>query len=116
MADSEFRSHLWIPEGEVENIPKTLRGRGNDYGVSFEEHGSKLSQGLVDILDLYKRIETSDSLSEEDMIAFTVILQEKEDFKDQKDFIEEEGMKINGVKDKTHAVVTEAAGQPSGAA
>lgn len=106
MAESKFRSHLWIPEGEVENIPKKLQGRENDYGLSFEEHGSKLSQGLVDILNLYKRIENSDSLSDEDMIAFTVILQEKEDFKDQKDFIEEEGMKINGVKDKTHAIVT----------
>ena len=77
MAESKFRSHLWIPEGEVENIPKKLQGRENDYGLSFEEHGSKLSQGLVDILNLYKRIENSDSLSDEDMIAFTVILQEK---------------------------------------
>ncbi len=106
MADNEYRPHLWIPEGEVDSISKKPTGRSNKYDLSYTDHGNKLSQGLKDIIDLFQRIQASDSLSQEDLIAFKVVLQDKEDFASQKDFIEEEGMRINGVKDKNHAVVT----------
>ena len=45
-------------------------------------------------------------LSEEELVTFKVVLQEGEDIASRKKLLEDEGMKINAVKDHNHAVVT----------
>lgn len=104
MADK--KNHLWIPAQEVTDVPKSPTGRNKDYGVTPSEHGQKLSQGLQEILKIFERFKASDSLSEEDLVTFKVVLQDGEDFASRRQLIEDEGMKINAVKDKNHAVVT----------
>lgn len=103
---SDKKNHLWIPEQEVIEVPKTPTARNKDYGVTPSQHGQKLSQGLQEILNIFERFKASDSLSEEDLVTFKVILQDGEDFASRRKLIEDEGMKINAVKDKNHAVVT----------
>jgi len=104
MADNKF--HLWIPEQEIDAVEKVPTGRSNQYGLEHTDHGEKLSQGLQDIVDFFQHIQTSDTLEEKDLVTFKVILQEKEDFASQKDFIENEGLTINAVKDSRHAIVS----------
>lgn len=106
MMAEAIRYHLWIPEHEVESVEKTPTGRSNQYGLEHADHGQKLSQGLQDILDFFQRLQSSDSLDEQDMITFKIILQDREDFAAQKDFIEGEGLRINAVKDGRHAIVS----------
>ena len=105
MADGA-RFHLWIPEQEIDNVDKTPTGRSNQYDLQYGDHGQKLSQGLQSVVDFFQKLKSSDSLDEQDLITFKVILQEKEDFASQKDFIESEGLTINAVKDSTHAIVS----------
>lgn len=104
MADK--KNHLWIPEQEITDVSKAPTGRDKNYNVTPSEHGMKLSQGLQEILNIFERFKASDSLSEDDIVSFKVILQEGEDFASRRGFIEDEGMKINAVKDKNHAIVT----------
>ena len=106
MMAEAIRYHLWIPEDEVESVEKTPTGRSNQYGLEHADHGQKLSQGLQDVLDFFQRLQSSDSLDEQDMITFKIILQDREDFSAQKDFIEGEGLRINAVKDGRHAIVS----------
>lgn len=103
---SDKKNHLWIPAQEVTDVPKSPTARNKDYGVTPSEHGQKLSQGLQEILKIFERFKASDSLSEEDLVTFKVILQAGEDFASRRKLIEYEGMKINAVKDRNHAVVT----------
>jgi len=103
---SDRKNHLWIPAEEVTDIPKTPTGRNKDYGVVPGVHGHKLSQGLQEILEIFERFKTSDSLSEEELVTFKVVLQDGEDIASRKKLLEDEGMKINVVKDRNHAVVT----------
>lgn len=103
---STIRDHLWIPENEIDNVEKKPTGRSNQYELEHDDHGQKLSQGLQDIVDFFQHLQSSDSLDERDLITFKVILQDKEDFASQKDFIENEGLTINAVKDGTHAIVS----------
>ena len=58
------------------------------------------------MVDFFQKLKSSDSLDEQDLITFKMILQEKEDFASQKDFIESKGLTINVVKDSTHAIVS----------
>ena len=106
MADMVNRFHLWIPETEIDNVDKSPTGRSNQYDLQYSEHGKKLSQGLQNVVDFFQRLQSSDSLDEQDLITFKIILQDKEDFASQKDFIENEGLTINAVKDSTHAIVS----------
>lgn len=106
MADNEQKLHLWIPEQEITDVDKKPTGRGNDYGVDHTVHGKGLSEGLQSILEMFQHLQAGDSLSGEDLITFQVILQEKEDFANTKKFIEDEGLKINAVRDKRHAIVS----------
>ena len=103
---AETRYHLWIPEDEIDSVEKTPTGRSNQYDLVHTEHGQKLSQGLQSIVDFFQRLQSSDSLDEQDLVTFKVILQDKEDFAAQKDFIENEGLTINAVKDGRHAIVS----------
>ena len=105
MADGN-KLHLWIPENEIQDVDKKPTGRGNDYGVDHTVHGSGLSEGLKNIKSMFDQLQASDSLRDEDIVAFQVILQEKEDFANTKKFIEDEGLKINAVRDKRRAIVS----------
>ena len=104
--DKTPKVHLWIPESEIQDVPKTPTSRSHDYGVSHLSHGGKLSQGLQDIIDIFDKVQAGSSLQDEDLITFKIILQENEDIAAQKQFIEDEGLKINAVKDRRRAVVS----------
>lgn len=106
MGDEKNKLHLWIPEQEITDIDKKPTGRGNDYGVDYAVHGKGLSDGLKNVLDIFQKLKAGDSLCDEDIITFQVILQEKEDIANTKKFIEDEGLKINAVRDKRHAIVS----------
>ena len=103
---AELKNHLWIPDGEIDNVEKKPTGRSNQYGLEHTDHGQKLSQGLQNIVDFFQHLQSSDSLDEQDLVTFKIILQDKEDFAAQKDFIENEGLTINAVKDGRHAIVS----------
>ena len=45
-----IKPHLWIPEQEINNIPKTPTSRDHQYDLSYAIHGQTLSQGLLDII------------------------------------------------------------------
>lgn len=104
--NNDKKPHLWIPAQEVDDFSKKPTGRGNDYGLKHEEHGAKLSKGLQDVATFFKNRRSGDSFEEQDLFAFKVTLQEKEDIANQKAFIESEGLTINAVKDKRHAIVS----------
>ena len=104
--DKNTKLHLWIPESEVQDVTKTPTSRAHDYGVSHVSHGGKLSQGLQNIIDIFDKVQAGSSLQDEDLITFKIILQENEDMSAQKQFIEDEGLRINAVKDKRRAVVS----------
>lgn len=106
MPDSAKHPHLWIPEEEITDVSKKPQGRSNKYDVSYSEHGQVLSQGLQDVLAFFAKLQKSETVSKEDFLTFKVILQDQEDLADQRKFLEDEGMKINAVKDHNHAVVT----------
>ena len=103
---TDKKNHLWIPEQEIKHIDKTPTGRGNDYPVQPREHGEKLSRGLRDIMKFFQHIQSPGPLDEKDLIAFQVLLQDKEDFSVQRKLIESEGLTINAVRNRHQAVVS----------
>jgi hypothetical protein len=104
--NDEQKRHLWIPSEEIKDIIKKPTGRNKEYGLDYAEHGNKLSQGLQEIFDVFQRLRAGDSLSDEDIMTFKVVLQDGEDFSNRKKLMEDEGLKINAVRDKNHAVVS----------
>jgi len=108
MVSNDTRKHLWIPNEEVVTIENKPTGRGKNRGVNFSEHGSKLSTGLQNIVTAYSKLQSGDSLSDEDVMVFKLILPDGEKLSnsERRKFIEAEGMIINAVKDARHAVVT----------
>ncbi|WP_425805186.1 S8 family peptidase [Desulfitobacterium sp. Sab5] len=106
MSNEDQKQHLWIPFEEVEEVPKKPMNIPEDRGLDHTEHGSKLSQGLMEIMSAYDKLKSGDSLSEEDIMVFKLVLPEGETVAGQQKFIENEGMKINAVKDSRHAIVT----------
>ena len=68
------RYHLWITEDEIDSVEKTPTGRSNQYDLVHTEHGQKLSQGLQSIVDFFQRLQSSDSLDEQDLVTFKIIL------------------------------------------
>ena len=101
----EYLPHLWIPDEEVEELDKTQRGFSEDRGLDFSEHGEVLSTGLRNIMQAYDHL-ASNSLSDEDIVIFKLVLPEGEDIYAKREIAEKEGLKINAVKDKRHAVVS----------
>lgn len=97
MSDIEYLPHLWIPDEEVEPIEKTPRGFSEDRGLDFGVHGATLSSGLQSVMEAYSHLE-SDSLSDEDIVIFKMVLPEGEDIYAKRDIAEKEGLKINAVK------------------
>lgn len=97
--------HFWIPDEEVEQLDKKPMKIAEDRGLDHSEHGTSLSNGLRSIMSAYADLE-SNSLSDEDIVIFKMILPAGEDIYGQKDFVAREGMKINAVKDKHKAIVS----------
>lgn len=106
MSNEDKKQHLWIPSEEVEQVTKKPMKITEDKGLDHTEHGTRLSQGLMDIMSAYDKLKSGDSLSEEDIMVFKLVLPEGETVAGQQKFIEDEGMKINAVKDSRHAIVT----------
>lgn len=105
--DNELRPHLTIPmESEVEDFDNAPRGFSEDRDIDRFDHGSKLSSGLQDIVSAYTKIQSGDSLSDEDIRIFEIVLPEGQKLKDQREFLEKEGMTINMVRDERRAVVS----------
>lgn len=107
MAD-DFRPHLLITEDDVEAIENIKQARSKDLGLDRMEHGTKLSAGLQEIVSAYTRVQGTDSLRDEDIRLFEVVLQEGEKFSNKtlREFLEQEGMTIAKVKDSRHAIVS----------
>ena len=103
MADVLY--HLWIPDEEVETRDKRLMNPTPDPGLDFGVHGATLSAGLQNIVRAYENLE-SDSLSDEDLVIFKMIVPENSDIYSQRDNLEKEGLKINAVKNKRQAIVS----------
>lgn len=106
MVNKDLKPHLWIPTEEVQDIENKPTGRSEDRGVDHVEHGSKLSAGLQNIISAYAKLETGDSLSDEDIRVFKLILPDGEKIANRLKFIQAEGMTINIVKDDRHAIVS----------
>jgi len=102
---SDQLQNLWIPDEEVEQLDKKLRGFSEDRGLDHSAHGATLSTGLKNIVTAYSHLE-NDSLSDEDIMIFKMVLPEDEDVFSKRDIAEKEGLKINAVKDKHNAVVS----------
>ena len=103
----DFRPHLLIPEPEVDYIdPHPVLGPKKQ-DVDHYEHGSVLSNGLQDIVSAYTKIQSADSLRDEDIRIFEILLPEGEKFSNKtlRDFLEAEGMCIASVHDEHRATV-----------
>lgn len=70
--------HLMIPDEEVETRDKKLMNITPDPGLDFAKHGATLSTGLQNIVKAYENLK-SDSLSEEDLVIFKMIVPETSD-------------------------------------
>ena len=107
MAD-DFRPHLLITEDDVEAIENKKQARSRDLGLDRLKHGTKLSTGLQEIVSAYTRVQGTDSLRDEDIRLFEVVLQEGEKFSNKtlREFLEQEGMTLTKVKDSRHAIVS----------
>jgi len=107
MAD-DFRPHLLITEHDVEPHENIKQARSKDLGLDRMEHGTKLSSGLQEIVSAYTRVQETDSLRDEDIRMFEVVLQEGEKFSNKtlREFLEQEGMTIASVRDSRHAIVS----------
>lgn len=104
----DFRPHLLITEEDVEHVEYVPTARSKDRGLDRAEHGSKLSSGLQDIVSAYTRVQNGDSLKDEDIRLFEVVLPEDTKFSNKaiRDFLAQEGMSITSVRDSHHAIVS----------
>ena len=103
----DYRPHLLIDENEIEYVDNPPTGRSKPKDIDRFEHGTKLSDGLQEIVDAYTRVQSSDSLSDEDIRIFEVVLPEGVKFSDKtiRDFLQNEGMVITSVRDPHHGTV-----------
>lgn len=93
------KSHLWITDGEVQNIENKPTARSKDLGRDVAVHGAKLSNGLKEILQTQSQL-VDDSLQNEDLVVFKVELPEQEKLSNEQhqNFMQKEGIRINFVK------------------
>ena len=105
------KSHLWIPDEEVQKIDKTLTARPKVRNISFSEHGSKLSHGLQVVKQTLESVTKDNSLADADMIVFSIELPEGEKIQDKKKFFDSNGMRVRAVKNVRSAIVTSTSSQ-----
>ena len=72
----DFRPHLLIPDPEVEYLDPKPNGGSSKEDVDHFEHGSVLSHGLQEIVAAYTKVQAADSLRDEDILVFEVLLSE----------------------------------------
>jgi hypothetical protein len=106
MENNDYRPHLLIPEEEVEQVENNARGGPEERKVDRFEHGEKLSSDLKGIVEAYTKIQGSDSLSDSDIRVFEIMLPEGEKMNVLKQFLAEQGLKINAVTNERRATVT----------
>lgn len=100
------RPHFWIPDNEVEQVSKTIRGDTKPRDIVHSEHGAKLSQGLQFVKQALESVQDDDSLQDMGLYVFRVELPEGEKVQSRKDLFSSNGMKINAVKDERNAIVS----------
>lgn len=100
------KSHLWIPDEEVQRIDKTLTARPTQRNIAYADHGSKLSHGLQAIKQVLESAAVDNSLKDLDMLVFNVELPEGEKIQDKKDLFDSNGMRVRAVKNMRSAIVT----------
>ncbi len=101
------KSHLWITDGEVQNIENKPTARSKDLGRDVAVHGAKLSNGLKEILQTQSQL-VDDSLQNEDLVVFKVELPEQEKLSNEQhqNFMQKEGIRLNFVKNDQQAIVS----------
>ena len=104
----DFRPHLLIPDPEVDYLDPKPTGGSAKEDVDHFQHGSVLSTGLQEIVAAYTKVQAADSLRDEDILVFEVLLSEGEKFSSKalRDFIEGEGMTIRSVHEEGRATVS----------
>lgn len=100
------RPHFWIPDNEVEQVSKTIRGDTKPRDIVHSEHGAKLSQCLQYVKQSLESVQDDDSLQDMGLYVFRVELPEGEKVQSRKDLFSSNGMKINAVKDERNAIVS----------
>lgn len=109
MADNNKElPHLWISDEEVVRIKNKPQGRDKPRDVIPSEHGSKLSAGLQNISDFYQSTVKENSLIDEDLMIFKVVLPESEkiDNSQRQKLLQDEGLTINAVKNGQNVIVS----------
>lgn len=100
------RSHLWIPDEEVKQVPKVPTSRNTPRDVVFSEHGRKLSSSLQKIKQNLDETNKDNSLIDSDLVVFRVELSEGDAIQSKKKIFDANGMYINAVKNDRSAVVS----------
>lgn len=107
MVEEKNKSHLWITDGEVQDIINKPTSRSKDLGRDRVAHGAKLSSELQKIIDAHAK-QYDDSLREEDLIVFKVELPKEEKLSNEQrqNFMKKEGIRLNLVKNEQQAIVS----------
>ncbi|MFD0961647.1 S8 family peptidase [Paenibacillus chungangensis] len=100
------KSHLWIPDEEVQRLNKALRAIPPQRNVSYAEHGSKLSHSLKEIKHTLDSVATDNSLGDSDLLVFNIELPDGEKIQDKQTLFDSNGMKVRAVKNVRSAIVT----------
>ncbi|NHM28152.1 S8 family peptidase [Desulfofundulus sp. TPOSR] len=107
MNKNDRKPHLWIPDEEVVRLEHNPTGRDRPRNIIPSEHGKKLSSALENIITYYKNLPQKGTLSDE-LYIFKVLLpdEEKIDNKKRRDFLKNNGLRLNVVKNKRTALVS----------
>ena len=104
--DENKKFHLWIPDEEVIQVPKSPTSRTTPRDVVFAEHGRKLSAGLQLIKQRIEETAQDNSLADSNLYVFSVELPEGEKIQYKSELFTKNGMQVNAVKDERSAVVS----------
>lgn len=100
------KHHLWIPDEEVQQVPKSPTSRPTHRDVVFAEHGRKLSAGLELIKQRIEHDAGDDSLADSNLYVFKVEFPEGEKVQHRSELFVKNNMHVNAVKDERTAVVS----------
>jgi len=104
--DENKKYHLWIPDEEVQQVPKSPTSRTTPRDIVFAEHGRKLSAGLQMIKQRIEETTEDNSLADSNLYVFKVELPEGEKVQYKSEIFIANGMQVNAVKDERNAVVS----------
>lgn len=98
--------HFWIPDEEVQQVPKQPQGRQKPRDIVFAEHGIKLSHELQMVKQSLEATQEDDSLKDTGLYVFKVELPQGEKIQHNPDLFSKNGMHIHAVKDERRAIVS----------